>query len=327
MTCRRSAFFLLALALLFSSCATKDNDHRILVSVADQSLELYHRERLLGRYPVSTSKFGLGDRPGSRATPLGRMEVAKKIGAGAPLGAVFKSRRQTGEILAPDAPGRDPIVTRIIWLKGLEPQNRHAFARCIYIHGTPEERNVGRPASFGCMRMKSSDVLRVFNTVGIGATVDIIPGFFAGLSATARSSCQSPSCKRSDGWPAIPGASRRCLQQLTRASRRRSLVNHSARKSCSCRSDETIAGQLISAPVHPIILVPDASARKSHGRSGLSVFPASANSLHFPRSSLPEPRIGICLHSFYRARDPKVRQTGRQQTLPNLIQGKILRRE
>jgi lipoprotein-anchoring transpeptidase ErfK/SrfK len=173
---RRSAFLLLALALFFSSCATKDSDHRILVSVADQSLALYQKERLLGRYPVSTSRFGLGDQPGSRATPLGRLEVAKMIGAGAPLGAVFKSRRQTGEVLRPDAPGRDPIVTRIIWLKGLEPQNRHAFARCIYIHGTPEERNVGHPASFGCVRMKSVDMLRVFDAVGVGATVDIIPG-------------------------------------------------------------------------------------------------------------------------------------------------------
>ncbi len=171
-----SAIFLLALALFFSSCETKDSDHRILVSVADQSLALYHKERLLGRYPVSTSKFGLGDHPGSRATPLGRMEVAKMIGAGAPLGAVFKSRRRTGEVLRPDAPGRDPIVTRIIWLKGLEPQNQHAFSRCIYIHGTPEERNVGHPASYGCVRMRSVDVLRVFNAIGVGATVDIIPG-------------------------------------------------------------------------------------------------------------------------------------------------------
>ena len=176
MTLCRSAGFLLALALLFSSCATKDTDHRILVSVADQSLELYHKERLLGRYPISTSRFGLGDHPGSRATPLGKLAVAKKIGIGAPIGSVFKSRRVTGEVLRPDAPGRDPIVTRIIWLKGLEPQNRHAFARCIYIHGTPEERNLGHPASFGCVRMKSADVLRVFNAIGVGATVDIIPG-------------------------------------------------------------------------------------------------------------------------------------------------------
>lgn len=176
MRCCRSAFLALTLALLFSSCVTKDQEHRILVSVADQSLELYYRNKPIGRYLISTSRFGLGDRPGSRETPLGRMEVAKKIGASAPVGAVFKNRRPTGEILRPDAPGRDPIVTRIIWLKGLESKNRNAFTRCIYIHGTPEERNVGHPASFGCIRMKSADVVQVFNTIGLGSTVDIIPG-------------------------------------------------------------------------------------------------------------------------------------------------------
>ncbi len=198
----RFAFLLLALALLFSSCVTRDKDHRILVSVADQSLELYRKDRLIGRYPISTSKFGLGDRPGSRATPLGRMEVAKKIGASAPLGAVFKNRRRTGEILVPDAPGRDPIVTRIIWLKGLEPKNRNAFARCIYIHGTPEERNVGHPASFGCIRMKSADVVQVFNTIGLGATVDIIPG---SLPETVQEVCpgrRASGCEPADGQPA-----------------------------------------------------------------------------------------------------------------------------
>src|ERR1700736_1386718 len=162
MRCCREFFALLTISLLFAGCATKDTDHRIRISIADQAMELYHRSSLVGRCPVSTSKFGLGDRPGSRATPLGRMEVAKKIGTNAPLGAVFKSRRQTGEILKPDVPGRDPIVTRIIWLKGLEYQNRHAFDRCIYIHGTPEERNLGRPASFGCIRMKSCDVKELF---------------------------------------------------------------------------------------------------------------------------------------------------------------------
>jgi hypothetical protein len=172
----RATLLLLTLSILFSGCVTKDTEHRILVSVADQSLELYRRNALIGRFPISTSKFGLGDQPGSRATPLGRMEVAKKIGAGAPLGAVFKNRRQTGEVLRPDAPGRDPIVTRIIWLKGLEYRNHHAFDRFIYIHGTPEERNLGHPASFGCIRMRSHDVREVFNIVGLGAIVDVIPG-------------------------------------------------------------------------------------------------------------------------------------------------------
>src|SRR6516164_6451009 len=172
----RAIFILLTLAVLFSGCTTRDSDHRILISVADQSMELYHKTRLIGRFLVSTSKFGLGDQPGSRETPLGRMEVTKKIGAGVPLGAVFKNRRPTGEILRPDAPGRDPIVTRIIWLKGLEYRNRNAFNRFIYIHGTPEERNLGHPASFGCIRMRSSDVKEVFDIVGLGASVDVIPG-------------------------------------------------------------------------------------------------------------------------------------------------------
>jgi hypothetical protein len=172
----RGTLLLLTLSILFSGCVTKDRDHRILVSVADQSMELYHRNALIGRFPISTSKFGLGDQPGSRATPLGRMEVAKKIGAGAPLGAVFKNRHQTGEILRPDAPGRDPIVTRIIWLKGLEYQNRNAFNRFIYIHGTPEERNLSHPASYGCIRMRSYDVKEVFDIVGLGARVEVIPG-------------------------------------------------------------------------------------------------------------------------------------------------------
>jgi hypothetical protein len=171
-----ATLLLLTLSMLFSGCVTKDRDHRILVSVADQSMELYRRNALIGRFPISTSKFGLGDQPGSRETPLGKMEVAKKIGAGAPLGAVFKNRRRTGEVLRPDAPGRDPIVTRIIWLKGLEYRNRNAFNRFIYIHGTPEERNLGHPASFGCIRMRSYDVKEVFDIVGLGARVDVIPG-------------------------------------------------------------------------------------------------------------------------------------------------------
>ena len=127
----------------------------------------------IATYPVSTSKFGLGDSPGTKSTPLGDLEVARMIGAGAPSGAVFKSRRRTGEIVAPDSPGRDPIVSRILWLRGLEPQNAHAFGRYIYIHGTPEERNIGIPASYGCIRMRSQDVIQLFDIVGTGARVTI----------------------------------------------------------------------------------------------------------------------------------------------------------
>ena len=163
-----------ALLLLVTSCATRDTRHHVVVSVPEQRLAVLDRGALMATYPVSTSKFAIGDVPGSRGTPLGELEVAKKIGDSAPLGAVFKSRRRTGEILAPDSPGRDPIVTRILWLRGKEPQNANAFGRHIYIHGTPEERNIGRPASYGCVRMRSTDVVQLYNVVGNGARVSIV---------------------------------------------------------------------------------------------------------------------------------------------------------
>ena len=124
-------------------------------------------------YPVSTSRFGLGDDPGSRATPLGHLEVARKIGGGLPAGAVLKSREPTGEVLTVDAPGRDPVVTRILWLRGLDANNSQAFDRYIYIHGTPEERNIGKPASFGCVRMRSADIVALYDEIGTGARVTI----------------------------------------------------------------------------------------------------------------------------------------------------------
>ena len=110
----------------------------------------------------------------NRATPLGHLSIAQKIGDGAPLGMVFKDRKPTGEILTPNAPGRDPIVTRILWLKGLEAQNHNAFGRYIYIHGTPVENQIGKPASYGCIRMRSQDVVQLFTTVGVGTSVDVV---------------------------------------------------------------------------------------------------------------------------------------------------------
>jgi lipoprotein-anchoring transpeptidase ErfK/SrfK len=145
----------------------------IVVSVPDQTLALIDDGVVVARYPVSTSKFGLGDNSGSYATPLGAMKIASKIGGNAPLGAVFKNRSMTGEVLPPNAPGRDPIVTRILWLRGLEKQNARAFARNIYIHGTPEERLIGRPASYGCIRMRSGDVARLFGAVNVGTKIEV----------------------------------------------------------------------------------------------------------------------------------------------------------
>jgi len=168
-------FSLLGFALFLASCAAPpDVDHHIVISAREQKLVLLEKGQLVATYPISTSKFGLSDRPGSYGTPLGELEVADKIGDGAPAGAVFKDRRRTGEVIAVNAPGRDPIVTRIMWLRGRELRNRNAFGRDIYIHGTPEERNIGLRASYGCIRMRSTDIINLYSLVGRGAQVTIV---------------------------------------------------------------------------------------------------------------------------------------------------------
>ena len=93
---------------------------------------------------------------------------------------MFKSRRRTGEILRPNAPGRDPIVSRIIWLSGTESRNRNAYQRCIYIHGTAEERKIGQAASYGCIRMRSRDVISLYRKISEGTEVQVIRGSLPG---------------------------------------------------------------------------------------------------------------------------------------------------
>lgn len=166
---------LVLVALLSLAPAVRaDGPSRVIISVKDQKLMLVGNGAKLATYPVSTSKFGLGDAWGRMTTPLGFLQVAEKIGDHAPVGAVFRNRRFTGEIIKPNAPGRDPVITRIIWLRGLQASNAHAFSRCIYIHGTPEERLIGRPASYGCIRMKSRDVADLYAQLPLGAIVEIV---------------------------------------------------------------------------------------------------------------------------------------------------------
>ena len=143
----------------------------MIVSVPDQVLALVDRGKLIARYSISTSKFGTGDSAASYRTPLGTLFVSAKIGDRLPPGAVIKNRIPTGEVVAVDAPGRDPIVSRVIWLRGMEAQNQKARDRCIYIHGTPEERRIGKPASFGCIRMRSRDIIDLYDRVHIGTHV------------------------------------------------------------------------------------------------------------------------------------------------------------
>jgi lipoprotein-anchoring transpeptidase ErfK/SrfK len=165
--------------LLVSGCVTRLNAlsvaAEIVVSVPDQQLALLDRGKLIAHYPISTSKYGLGDSGGSYRTPLGTLFVSGKFGDRLSAGAVIKSRVATGEVVAANAVGRDAIVSRVIWLRGMEAQNRGAHDRCIYIHGTPEERRIGRPASFGCIRMRSRDVIALYDFAHIGMHVTITP--------------------------------------------------------------------------------------------------------------------------------------------------------
>ena len=150
----------------------------IVISIPEQKLIVLRDGCLWKKYPVSTSKYGVGDAYGSYKTPVGQLRVCEKIGEELASGSVIKQRHATGEVLPANAPGRDPIVTRILWLDGLEEQNHNARSRGIYIHGTTEEGKIGQPVSYGCIRMRSKDVLEVFEEATIDTPVAIIPDKF-----------------------------------------------------------------------------------------------------------------------------------------------------
>ena len=166
--------FALRLWSVSSSVSAAGFAPEIVVSVADQ-VALIARGKVVKRFPISTSKFGTGDAVGSYRTPLGETFVSAKIGDGLPAGAVIKNRNATGEIVKANAPGRDAIVSRVIWLRGMDGTTANTRDRCIYIHGTAEEKRIGRRASFGCIRMRSKDVIALYSLVHIGTHVRISP--------------------------------------------------------------------------------------------------------------------------------------------------------
>ena len=151
-------------------------EQRLVVSVAEQMLVTFDRDQPKRMYRVSTSKFGTGNKPRSYKTPLGQLQVVEIVGQGLPAGAKLKARLPTGEIVPVDAPGRDPIVTRVLRLQGMERRNAWTLERAIYIHGTPEEAKLKTPASYGCVRMGSADIISLCRWVKPGARVDIVPG-------------------------------------------------------------------------------------------------------------------------------------------------------
>lgn len=155
---------------------------RIEVNLAEQTLRLLDDDREVAAYSVSTARKGAGEREGSHCTPRGRHRIRAKIGAGAPAGTVFVARRPTGETYTPELaekePGRDWILTRILWLCGEEiGRNRlgdvDTMRRYIYIHGAPDEARMGVPDSIGCIRMRNADVIELFDRVPVGAKVTI----------------------------------------------------------------------------------------------------------------------------------------------------------
>jgi len=156
---------------------------KIDIDVPQQVLTLFGDDgRALRRYPVSTSKNGVGQKNGSFCTPRGKHIVRAKIGAGQPPNTVFVRRRPTGEIWTTDLharyPGRDWILTRILWLSGCERGlNRlgevDTMRRYIYIHGSPDSAELGKPGSIGCVRMRNADIVELFDLVPAGIAVDI----------------------------------------------------------------------------------------------------------------------------------------------------------
>ena len=154
---------------------------RIDVSIADQTLTLFDdNDAVMKRYSVSTAAKGAGEQMGSYQTPRGRHRIRARIGDGLPLGAVLRGRRPTGEICTPELmaaqPGKDWILTRILWLCGEEQGfNRggevDTMRRYVYIHGTPDDTALGVPGSHGCIRMRNSDLVELFDRVPVGTPV------------------------------------------------------------------------------------------------------------------------------------------------------------
>ena len=156
----------------------------IRISLAEQSLTLFDENAQVVRcYPVSTAAKGAGEAFGSYCTPRGKHLIRAKIGAGAPENAVFVARRPTGEIYSAELdaafPGRDWILTRILWLSGCEPQRNRlgrvdTMRRYIYIHGTPDSTRIGVPGSHGCIRMRNADIIDLFERVPVYSAVEIV---------------------------------------------------------------------------------------------------------------------------------------------------------
>jgi lipoprotein-anchoring transpeptidase ErfK/SrfK len=144
----------------------------IHISIRRQELSLRRGRKIFRRYPVSTSRFGLGSEEGSYKTPLGKFRISDKIGEGMPSGTIFVGRVPLA-LNDPLPRTNDLILSRILWLDGIEPNNANTRDRFVYIHGTRHEDKIGRPDSHGCIRMRNADVIELFDLVEVGTSVII----------------------------------------------------------------------------------------------------------------------------------------------------------
>lgn len=170
-------------ATIKSPCMTLPNtSSKIEIDISEQQLYLTctyaDGSEEIKNYPISSSSYGIGNKAGSNKTPLGLHRIEQKFGKGAPFGMIFKARQSTGHIAKIDGELGDVITTRVLWLKGLEPKinsgpNIDSYKRYIYIHGTSAEKNIGKPASHGCIRMLNDDVIELFDRVSKGTKVHI----------------------------------------------------------------------------------------------------------------------------------------------------------
>jgi hypothetical protein len=151
----------------------------LIASIAEQIVSLFEQSKFVKKFPCSTSRFGIGQTEGSNRTPLGLHRIADKIGAGEPAGTVFKSRLIVGHTSQPELADAK-ITTRILWLEGLEPGLNQGFngdvnvdshARYIYIHGTADQKSIGRPASHGCIHLADADLIPLFDLLPGGTLV------------------------------------------------------------------------------------------------------------------------------------------------------------
>ncbi len=147
----------------------------LIVSIAEQTVSLFEQNKFVKKFPCSTSRFGIGQTEGSNRTPLGLHRIAEKIGAGEPAGTVFKSRQVIGHTSQPEFADAK-ITTRILWLEGLEPGfnrggNVDSHARYIYIHGTADQKSIGKPTSCGCIHLADADLIPLFDLLPSGTLV------------------------------------------------------------------------------------------------------------------------------------------------------------